>query len=280
MPESLENKWHFFPYNPGMDTSFEFRMHGIKVNMEEVYVCANYDDKQNDFAVSFYEKGLCSLPEEQGYGTFCIMMEIMLGEGLAFRYISDVERADELKGDMFPLTALRRHITQTLKEHGKEVFENPKDVFVTYQLEPEENEELRYDVAIGTTCFSHLISQYYENDTTIFDKINRFGAQAVFLAFPYDNTSAEQRKLVLGFRYALEDRITKEILNPEGLGLLLGGAMGTCCCYMDFLLYDVNAFLEKVVPVLREYPQYSFYLSDFRQYCRLTRLSDSESKDR
>lgn len=168
MPESLENKWHFFPYNPGMDTSFEFRMHRIKVNMEEVYVYANYDDKQNDFAVSFYEKGLCSLPEEQGYGTFCIMMEIMLGEGLAFRYISDVERADELKGDMFPLTALRRHITQTLKEHGKEVFENPKDVFVTYQLEPEENEELRYDVAIGTTCFSHLISQYYENDTTIF----------------------------------------------------------------------------------------------------------------
>ena len=257
----------------------EFRMHGIKVNMEEVYVYANYDDKQNDFAVSFYEKGLCSLPEEQGYGTFCIMMEIMLGEGLAFRYISDVERADELRGDMFPLTTLRKHITQTLKEHGKEVFENPKDVFVTYQLEPEENEELRYDVAIGSTCFSHLISQYYENDTTIFDKINRFGAQAVFLAFPYDNISAEQRKLVLDFRYALEDRITKEILNPEGLGLLLGGAMGTCCCYMDFLLYDVNAFLEKVVPVLREYPQYSFYLSDFHQNCRLTRLSDSERKD-
>ena len=279
MPESLEGKWHFFPYNPGMDASFEFRMHGIKVNIEEVYVYANYDDKQNDFAVSFYEKGLCSLPEEQGYGTFCIMMEIMLGEGLAFRYISDVERADELRGDMFPLTTLRKHITQTLKEHGKEVFENPKDVFVTYQLEPEENEELRYDVAIGSTCFSHLISQYYENDTTIFDKINRFGAQAVFLAFPYDNISAEQRKLVLDFRYALEDRITKEILNPEGLGLLLGGAMGTCCCYMDFLLYDVNAFLEKVVPVLREYPQYSFYLSDFHQNCRLTRLSDSERKD-
>lgn len=81
------------------------------------------------------------------------MMEIMLGEGLAFRYISDVERADELRGDMFPLTTLRKHITQTLKEHGKEVFENPKDVFVTYQLEPEENEELRYDVAIGSTCF-------------------------------------------------------------------------------------------------------------------------------
>ncbi len=82
------------------------------------------------------------------------------------------------------------------------------------------------------------------------------------------------------FRYDLEDRIEREILKPEGLGLLLGGATGTECHYMDFLLYDVQAFMEKVVPVLHEYPQYSFYLSDFRQHCRLIKLSESEEDNR
>ena len=105
--------------------------------MEEVYVCAKYDDKRNDFAVSFYEKGLCSLPENQGHGAFCIMMEIMLGEGLSYRYVSKVERTDRLEEGMFPLPALRGYIVKTLKDNGKEVLENPKDVFVSYQLDPE-----------------------------------------------------------------------------------------------------------------------------------------------
>lgn len=159
------------------------------------------------------------------------------------------------------------------------MLENPKDVFVSYQLDPEKNDELRYDVAIGSTNFSNLVSQYYENNTTLFDKINHYGAQAVFLAFPYNNISAEHQKTILDFRYALEDRIEKEILDTDGLGLLLGGAIGTCCCYMDFLLYDVKGFIEKVLPVLREYPQYSFYLSDFRQHCQLIRLTDAEMED-
>ncbi|MFR3276254.1 tetratricopeptide repeat protein [Phocaeicola plebeius] len=279
MPESLRDKWHFFPYNLGTDCSFELKIYGLDINMEEVYVCAKYDDKRNDFAVSFYEKGLCSLPENQGHGAFCIMMEIMLGEGLSYRYVSKVERTDRLEEGMFPLPALRGYIVKTLKDNGKEVLENPKDVFVSYQLDPEKNDELRYDVAIGSTNFSNLVSQYYENNTTLFDKINHYGAQAVFLAFPYNNISAEHQKTILDFRYALEDRIEKEILDTDGLGLLLGGAIGTCCCYMDFLLYDVKGFIEKVLPVLREYPQYSFYLSDFRQHCQLIRLTDAEMED-
>lgn len=276
MPEQLKGKWHFFPYNQGTDNSFEFQMYGVKVNMAEVYIAVNYSEEQNDFAVSFYEKNLCSLLENQSYNAFYIMLEIMLGEGLSYQYISDVKRMDKLEEGMLPLPALRKYITETLKNNGKKVFDNPQEVFISYQLEPQENEELRYDVVVGSTCFSGLVSQYYQNDTELFDKINRFGAQAVFLAFPYENNDAEQRKEVLNFRYDLEDRIERDILKPEGLGLLLGGASGTECYYIDFLLYDVRAFLEKVVSMLHEYPQYSFYLSDFRQHCRLTRLSKSE----
>lgn len=279
MPEQLKGRWHFSPFNQGKDNSFDFRMYGVKVNMAEVYVSASYCEEQNDFSVSFYEKNLCSLLESQSCNAFYIMMEIMLGEGISYQYISDVKRMDKLAEGMTPLPELRRHITKTLNDYRKKVFDNPQKLFITYQLEPQENEELRYDVIIGSTCFHGLVSQYYQKDTELFDNINQFGARAVFIAFPYENNGADQGNEVLNFRYDLADRIEGEILKPEGLGLLLGGALGAGSCYVDFLLYDAHAFLEKVVPLLREYPQYSFYLSDFRQHCELTRLSKSEDDD-
>lgn len=279
MPESLKGKWHFFPFNQGTDNSFEFQMYGVKVDMAEVQVAVSYNEEQNDFAISFYEESLCSLLEDQSYNAFYIMMEITLGEGISYQYISEVKRLDKSAEGMIPLPELRKHIIETLNLHGKEVFDNPQDVFISYQLEPEDNEELRYDVVVGSTNFSSLVSQYYQNDTELFDHINQFGARAVFIAFPYEDDGSDRRNEVLNFRYELEDRIEKEILKPDGLGILLGGASGTGSYYMDFLLFDVPAFLEKVVPLLREYPQYSFYLSDFRQDCRLTRLSEPENDD-
>lgn len=279
MPETLKGKWHFFPFNQGTDSTFEFQMYGVRVDMAEVNVAVDYNEEQNDFAISFYEENLCSLQEDQSYNAFYIMMEIMLGEGISYQYISEVKRLDKSVEGMIPLPELRNHIIETLNLHGKEVFDNPQDVFISYQLEPEDNEELRYDVVVGSTNFSSLVSQYYQNNTELFDNINHFGARAVFIAFPYEDDGADRRNEVLNFRYDLEDRIENEILKPEGLGLLLGGASGTGSYYMDFLLYDVSAFLEKVVPLLREYPQYLFYLSDFRQDCRLTRLSEPENDD-
>ncbi len=87
---------------------------------------------------------------------------------------------------------------------------------------------------------------------------------------------------MLDFRYELEDRLAAELLEPEGLGLLLGGAIGTGTCYIDLLLFDESAFMEKIVPFLKDYPQYHFYLSDFRQgsdLCRLYETEDDESEE-
>lgn len=200
MPETLKGKWHFFPFNQGTGNSFEFQMYGVRVDMAEVQVAVGYNEEQNDFAISFYEENLCSLQEDQSYNAFYIMLEIMLGEGISYQYISEVKRLDKSAEGMIPLPELRKQIIETLNLHGKEVFDNPKDVFISYQLEPEDNEELRYDVVVGSTNFSSLVSQYYQNDTELFDNINHFGARAVFIAFPYEDDGADRRNEVLNFR--------------------------------------------------------------------------------
>lgn len=74
-------------------------------------------------------------------------------------------------------------------------------------------------------------------------------------------------------RHELEDRLEAEVLKPEGLGILLGGAIGQGCCYIDFLLFDEPAFIKKIVFLLQDYPYCDFYLSDFRQHCDFMKLS-------
>lgn len=276
MPEQFKEKWHFFPFNQGTDDTFSFCMYGATVNMTDVHIAVTYAEEQNDFAVTFYEKNLCSLPEAQCYNAFYIMMEIMLGEGLSYQYVTNVERADHLMDGMIPLPELRKHITETVETHDKKVFDNPQQTYSCYHFEPQENEELRYDVAVGSTCFMALIAQYYQDSTELFDQINQFGAQAAFLVFPFDNSREETGKEILQFRNELEDRLENELLKPEGLGLLLGGAIGQGSCYIDLLLFDVPAFRDQIVPFLQNYPQHQFYLSDFRQHCSLLQLSELE----
>ena len=248
----------------------------------EVQVSAAYQEDINAFNIHFYEEQLCSLEEAQSYNAYYIMMEIMLGEGLSYQYIASVERADAPLENMIKLPELRAYITDTLKAHGKEIFDNPQQVYTSYRFEPQENEELRFDVMAGSSCFQPLVANYYNGSTELFDRLNGFGAQAVFIAFPYENKEEGDGKKVLDFRYELEDRLAAELLEPEGLGLLLGGAIGTGTCYIDLLLFDESAFMEKIVPFLKDYPQYHFYLSDFRQgsdLCRLYETEDDESEE-
>lgn len=273
LPEPFKEKWHFSPFNPGTDSTFSFGMYGVQVDMANIRVTVSYEEERNDFDILFYEQNLCSLPEAQSYNAFYIMMEIMLGEGVSYQYIADVKRADELSENMIPLPALRGYIRDTLESHNKKMYDNPREVYTSYRFEPEENEELRYDIVAGSTCFTPLLSQYYQDSTELFDHINRLGAQAVFLAFPFANENEGDGKKVLDFRYELEDRLEAELLKPEGLGLLLGGAIGQGTCYIDLLLFDQPAFIEKVFFLLKEYPQYRFYLSDFRQHGNILCLS-------
>lgn len=282
LPEQFKDKWHFFPFNQGTDSSFSLGMYGVNVAMDQVQVAVTYQEDINAFSIRFYEKDLCSLEEAQSYNAYYIMMEIMLGEGLSYQYIADVERAEAPLEDAITLPALRTYIVDTLKAHDKEVFDNPQQVYTSYRFEPQENEELRFDVVAGSSCFQPLIANYYNGSTELFDQLNRFGAQAMFIAFPFENEKEGDAKKALDFRYELEDRLSEELLSPEGLGLLLGGAVGTGTCYIDLLLFDKPAFMEKIIPFLKDYPQYRFYLSDFRQDCDLYRLfevEDNESED-
>lgn len=276
MPECLKGKWKFFPFNPGKVGSFAYRVHDTDVDMGKIMVKASYDEKRENFNIRYYDKNLCALPEENSDGNFHVILELVLGEGVSFKYVNGIERASGIEEGMIALSGLRQHIEETVKSHGHEFFENPKDVYTGYQLTPKESDELRFDVIVGSTCLYSLVADYYNDSTDIFDHANSFGAQAMFLVFP--NSTEGDDHQILDFRHDLEDRITEELLEPGNLGVITGGATGTEYSYIDLFVYNLRAFVKKVIPLLDEYPEYSFYISDFIRNGRIHQLTEAASE--
>lgn len=274
MPECLKGKWKFFPFNPGKVGSFVYRVHDTDVDMGKIMVKASYDEKRENFNIRYYDKNLCALPEENSDGNFHVILELVLGEGVSFKYVNGIKRASGIEEGMIALSGLRQHIEETVKSHGHEFFENPKDVYTGYQLTPKESDELRFDVIVGSTCLSSIVADYYHDSTELFDHANGFGAQALYIVF--QNGAGEDN--ILNFRHDLEDRITEEILEPGNLGVITGGATGTEYSYIDLFVYDLRAFVKKVIPLLDEYPEYSFYISDFIRNGRIHQLTEAASE--
>lgn len=274
MPECLKGKWKFFPFNPGKVGSFAYRVHNTDVDMGKIMVKASYDEKRENFNIRYYDKNLCALPEENSDGNFHVILELVLGEGVSFKYVNGIERASGIEEGMIALSGLRQHIEETVKSHGHEFFENPKDVYTGYQLTPKESDELRFDVIVGSTCLDSIVADYYHGSTEIFDHADGFGVQALYIVF--QNGVGEDN--ILNFRHDLEDRITEEILEPGNLGVITGGATGTEYSYIDLFVYDLRAFVKKVIPLLDEYPEYSFYISDFIRNGRIHQLTEAASE--
>ena len=214
-----------------------------------------------------------TLPEENSDGNFHVILELVLGEGVSFKYVNGIERASGIEEGMIALSGLRQHIEETVKSHGHEFFENPKDVYTGYQLTPKESDELRFDVIVGSTCLSSIVADYYHDSTELFDHANGFGAQALYIVF--QNGAGEDN--ILNFRHDLEDRITEEILEPGNFGVITGGATGTEYSYIDLFVYDFPAFAMKVRALLKEYSQFSFYISDFIRNGHILQLTEADS---
>ena len=274
-PGQYREKWHFFPYMQSMKgASFDFGMYGRRISLDSVQIGMEYAPDSDSFTLRFYQEELAQMEEGEGYNAFWIMLELMIGEGLARIYIDGAKRVVEPEKGMFPLTELEQRMTEAITANGKELMTRPDERYAGYQFEPQENEELRYDVITGNSCFISLIGDYYNESTDCIDVLERYGAKACFLAFPYGQD--DDRSAILNARYELEDLLSEEVLGERGsgreLGIVLGGAMGALCAYIDLLIYDEPAFLAAVRPLLERYP-YEFYLSDFRQHCELTKLT-------
>lgn len=274
-PDTLNKKWTFWPWVQPTDFA-QCRRMGMPerfLALENLQVSLQPSAVRGKFDVRFFHQDLLALGERECYSTFYLLLELNLGEALAYLYINDAQRAQALEADMFPLAELGTKICARILDSEPTVDTIPSEHWVSYERTPRELEALRFDVVSGETNYPALIKQYYQNQTLVIASIAAYGAQAVYLTYDHDGqlSLAEQTKL----RQELTRRLLEEILGKAGsgqeIGIILGGASGEKRSYVDLLLYDTPAFLASAGVLLKEYP-YTFYLAPFYQNAKLLEI--------
>lgn len=123
--------------------------------------------------------------------------------------------------------------------------------------------DLRYDMVIGTTCFSDLLQDYFNGETENADKLAACGSKAVFLVMPVGEAD---RSGMLKLRYEIEDRLTAEVLGKrdpavrsESYWEELWGAIiytSICCFTIPLLLWSRQAVCWGNIPILSIWPNF------------------------
>ncbi|MBW5398427.1 hypothetical protein NEI00_07805 [Brachyspira pilosicoli] len=275
MPEKLKNKWKFFPYMQKQDISnSNFKMYNKDLSFKEILILAEYDENANFFNLKFYNKKLNELEEDYAYNAFYIMLEHAVGENISKLYLlGDVEKLDKKLDGMIELTKLYDFIMDILKNKNNDIITDPMNRYTAYEFNPT-NSSFRGDIFMGSTCYMEFISDYINDNVKTIINISKMGARAVYLAYEFSDNKDDDDENIIKL-IDERDKIANELESMMGekgsgkeIGILLGGAFGILCGYIDLLLYNQDEFIKRAEEVLKKY-NYKFNLLRLRQYSEI-----------
>lgn len=246
MPEDLRERWTVFPCKqPVEKADFIFGMYDKRINISEIMVGAVYNEETECLDITFYNPELSDLSEEDSTNAFCIILELMVGEGAVYNYLGEAKPAKNAKG-LFPIGKLPAAMKYLIEENGQEYSSEHELPYYSYSCEPAENENrLRFDIMCGNTKFMALNREFVNDETLLYDRLISKGAEAMMLILTQPEAMSGED--FLAFRYKVEDRL-KELFDAGIIkGQILGGAYGTMgTAYIDLLLYDGPGFTEYI----------------------------------
>lgn len=263
LPPEPRQKWRFFPWMQGLgDADYKIDIFGVSVNAGEVLIAIDAEENSNTVSLRFFSETFSVLEKELAERAFSLLLSNCIGEGLAYRYIGAMDQTASPEDGMIPLTQLDSKLRTLFPGENGAVGADPTERIFSYSREAEEDAGLRSDIFMGSSRFMPLVNEYYEGATRAWRAFAAFGAKPVYLYY-FIQLDDENGRTLVDERYEIQDALESELLNPE-VGILLGGAMGNQHAYIEMLLFDENAFLEKASAFLQRFP-YVFYLAEFRQ---------------
>ncbi|MCD8177359.1 MAG: hypothetical protein LUE98_08015 [Tannerellaceae bacterium] len=265
VPESLAEHWNFFASKPAASNAANFgiQMHGTNINVTDLMLYAEKDSDRHVIDIEIYAPKLASLADNQKYSLFFILLDMNISELYTMNYIGDIDFLEEPKtdGDELLLTELKTYIEKFMEEEGLQISDDPHQGFSVYELQIEEPQILREDIYIGNTANTRWINDYYNGDSKSVDSADANGVVWGFLF--YDNTELEQDELI-NFRSAIEEAYEK-LFEEDLIGMHVGSATGGSYSYLDFVIFDIHAFLAASSEIAEKYKLKDCGFSTFKK---------------
>jgi len=252
-PENLWEKWNFYSTKPGHpDSDFGMQMYDISISKEDVTIYYEIDEERPKVNIQVYSPKLMSLEENHRFNMFFIFLDQFIGELYTMEYIGYIDFVEsELDINTVSISELKQTIDKIIDEREWSKYENPYEIYSSYQMEPTESEEwsLREDIYIGYTACIPLLNTFYRGENDLFNEFKEEGVIFGFLF--YENINVPQKEMV-PFRAEIEDKIL-DIAIAQNVANSIGGATGSHFSYIDFIIFDFDAFLKISKDILSEY---------------------------
>jgi hypothetical protein len=188
-------------------------------------------------------------------------MDSTIGEALSHTCVKGITKAISRTHDMISLTTLEKWLLVNICDNG--VAPDPTKRYFAFCRDADDNEQLRHDVVTNIGNYAPIVNDYYLKRDTAYRTFAGFGAKPVFLYYHPDKAVSES---LLDQRYSITEKLETAVLGKRGtgheIGIMLGGAIGKRRAYIDLLLYDEQAFIEKARTLLADLP-ITFYYKEF-----------------
>lgn len=246
-PEAVLENWNILVGRQRAN-DVGMRTEDFDISGSDVRVWVEKTDEKRIGLKAYCEKLLPVLKNEEGkaYWALETLTDQILGEIPHMRYVDAFEVLDRpLAEPGMPLADLPAE----LEAEGFDLDPDPArclDSALCYQCKPNDDPDAdwRLDVMAGSTCCAAPINDYLGGETDFSDELLDDGAVAGFFIYPLDGFFGEdQSRRIFDFRDRLEEALS-EGDGPE-LATLTGGATGTRCGYVDFIAWDIRAFIDK-----------------------------------
>ncbi|NDV77724.1 hypothetical protein [Dysgonomonas sp. 511] len=262
-PEHLWEKWNFYSSKPAHGKpGSAIEMFGVRISDDDVTIYPETDGDRPKVNIEVCSPKLMALEENKRYSMFFIYMDQFIGELYSMEYIGYIDFVEnKLDKPSTNMVGLKGVIDKAIEDNKWTKYENPTEIYSTYRLEPSEEEDwtLREDIFSGYTSCIPLINDFYNGENRRVDEAKENGVHFGFLFFENINIPRED---VVNFRGDIEDKIIDQAAT-YGIAESLGGATGFHFSYIDFIIYDFEAFVKVAKEVLASYNFEETGYSDF-----------------
>jgi hypothetical protein len=270
LPQQFRNKWTFRPYLPGSGGCVrKFSMENITIDTDNLYVSVKRG-KDKTVNLRFYAKLWESMNEIDCLLPFTLLLNMSIGEALSHLYVASVEKATKFTNDMIPLTKLEQWLLKKVCKNGE--IPDPAMQLILYKGNPDHSNKLRHDIVIGGANYMPLLSEYYSCQSEAYESFISFGVKPIYIFYHHGETNLKTAVLR---RQALADKLISDVLGERGtgneIGIFIGGATGLQRNYIDLLLFDERAFMEKANSFFSTMPMTVSY-KDFNSFRKTSQI--------
>lgn len=252
-PVALSEKWNFYSSKPAKAKGdFSIKMYDTLLSADSIVLYYGVDEKHQKVNLQVQCPDLMKLEENKRYSLFFIYLDQLIGEAYTMEYIGSIDFVKSGKGlKEIPASELKKLMDDTIVAQDWFRIENICERCAGYEMVPSKAKDwqLREDIYIAySSCFP-VLNAFYNKSSELFG--NFYADGVVFGFLFYENINVPKDRMV-PFRTEIEDQIL-ELAKAQGVADSIGGATGFYFSYMDFIVYDIDAFLVIAREILDKY---------------------------